>query len=111
MPYQLIVATMPEEAAPALAFKNWSLFSGHAQTPTLKTTTGIFWMSANAWLFDTRRALPDLVRLQHRALEYEIPLTLLVLPDETVRSLIISYPSSERLEAFLKQEGPKAPLS
>jgi hypothetical protein len=48
MPYQLVVATMPDEGAPALSFKNWGLFSGHAQTPTLKTTSGIFWMSSNA---------------------------------------------------------------
>ena len=103
MPYQLVVATMPDEGAPALAFKNWGLFSGHAQTATLKTTSGIFWMSANAWLFDTRRALPDLVRLQHRALEYDIPLTLLILPPEMLRSIIVSYPNSAPLEAFLKQ--------
>ena len=102
MPYQLVVATMPDEGAPALSFKNWGLFSGHAQTATLRTTRGIFWMSANAWMFDTRRALPDLVRLQHRALEYDIPLTLLILPDETVRSLMVSYPNSAPLEAFLK---------
>jgi hypothetical protein len=102
MPYQLVVATMPDEGAPALAFKNWGLFSGHAQTGTLKTTSGIFWMSANAWLFDMRRALPDLVRLQHRALEYDIPLTLLSLPDEMVRSVIVSYPHAAPLEAFLK---------
>ncbi len=102
MPYQLVVATMPDEGAPALSFKNWGLFSGHAQTATLKTISGIFWMSANAWLFDTRRALPDLVRLQHRALEYEIPLTLLILPAETVRSLIVCHPNSGPLEAFLE---------
>jgi hypothetical protein len=59
-------------------------------------------MSANAWVFDTRRALPDLVRLQHRALKYDIPLTLLILPDETVGSLMVSYPNSAPLEAFLK---------
>ena len=41
MPYQVVVATMPDEGSPALAFKNWGLFSGHVQTPTLKTTSGV----------------------------------------------------------------------
>ena len=53
-------------------------------------------------VFDTRRALHQLVRLQYRVLEDDTVLTLLILPDEMVRSLIVSYPNSAPLEASLK---------
>ena len=80
---------------------NWMTFHAVAKLDNLKELAGVFCIDETAWIFDTRRALPEFGLVTHQANDLHIQLYVFQFDSETLRSHVASYPRSEQLEKFL----------
>ena len=80
---------------------NWMTFHAVAKLDNLKELAGVFCVDETAWIFDTRRALPEFGLVTHQANDLHIQLYVFQFDGESLRSRVASYPRSEKLEKFL----------
>jgi hypothetical protein len=100
MPFMLVIVQSPDPYK-SVETKAWSSFQGYARLETLKEAEGVFYINDTAWIFDTKKTLPEYGLVIHQANEFHIQLFSFQLERETLRSHLASYPRSEKLEAFL----------
>ena len=67
----------------------------------LTQSEGVFPISETAWIFDIRKSLPAFSQVVYAAHRSQVQLYVFQLDDEAARSHVLSYPRSEKLEAFL----------
>ena len=79
----------------------WGSFWTSMGAKTLSESEGVFSIGENAWIFDTRTALPLYGRVIHVAHKSQIQLHVFPIDAETVLAHGASYPKSEKLEEFL----------
>lgn len=79
---------------------NWMTFHAGAKLDNLKELAGVFCIGETAWIFDTRRTLPECGLVTHQANELHIQLYIFQFDSESIQSHMASYPRSEKLERF-----------
>ncbi len=81
-----------------------SVFQSLANVADLKNSTGVFYISDMAWIFDTHKALREFALVTHLAIQKGIQLHVFRLDTESFQSHMASYPRSSKLEAFLASQ-------
>ncbi len=99
MAFMLVI--LPQPAFDQAAQLAWAGFHSVAGLGTLAESKGVFCISETAWIFDTKKALQKYAKLVHVADQQRIQLHIFPLDAESVLAHGVSYPQSEKLEAFL----------
>jgi len=100
MSFMLIIVQTPEMSKSA-EVATWQSFRAYAELERLGEGAGVFCLNDTAWLFDTRKALPECALVIHQAHKFHVQLFSFQLDSEALRSLAASYPRSKKLEDFL----------
>lgn len=100
MSFMLVIVQLPDQRKPA-DVTTWGSFQAYAKLDSLKEVAGVFCINDTAWIFDTKKSLPEYGLVVHRANEFHVQLFSFQLDDETLRSHVASSPQSEKLEGFL----------
>ena len=100
MSFTLVIATLPSEESQQELI-TWSSFLARAKIDALKHSAGVFYLSENAWLFDTTTALHLLGLVTYQAHELSIQIYTVQLDDETLFYRVGSHPPSSQLMNML----------
>jgi hypothetical protein len=100
MSFILVVIQYPHQQK-SEDMATWMSFQASAKLESLKDMAGVFCVNDTAWIFDTRTTLPEYGLVVHQAKHFRIQLFSFQLHSEALRSHVVSYPRSEKLEAFL----------
>ena len=100
MSFILVIVRHPDQEKSA-DMATWMSFRAHAKLESLKDVAGVFYINDTAWIFDTKTTLPEYGLVVHQAKEFHIQLFSFQLHSAALRSHVVSYPRSEKLEEFL----------
>ena len=100
MSFMLIMVQTPEMSKSAEG-ATWQSFRAYAELERLREVAGVFCINDTAWLFDTRKTLPECALVIHQAHKFHVQLFSFQLDSESLRSLVASYPRSKKMEDFL----------
>ena len=100
MSFMLIIVQTPEMSK-SDEIATWQSFRAYAELKHLREVAGVFCMNDTAWLFDTRKTLPECALVIHQAHKFHVQLFSFQLDSDSLRSLVASYPRSKKLEDFL----------
>lgn len=100
MSFMLVIVEIPDLNNHA-EVSRWQSFRAYAGLERLRETAGVFCINETAWLFDTRKTLPEYALVVHKASEFHVQLFSFQLESESLQSHLVSSPRSEKLEAFL----------
>lgn len=100
MSFILVIVRHPDQDKSA-DMATWMSFRAHAKLDSLKEVAGVFCINDTAWIFDTKKTLPEYGLVVHQAKEFHIELFSFQLHSEALRYHVVSSPQSKKLEEFL----------
>ena len=100
MSFTLVIVVHPDRQK-TMEVATWSSFQAHAKLDSLKKVAGVFYINDTAWIFDTRKSLPEYALVVHKANEFHVQLFSFQFDSESLQSHVVPCPRSEKLEAFL----------
>lgn len=100
MSFILVIVRHPDQDKSA-DMATWMSFQASAKLESLKEMAGVFCVNDTAWIFDSRTTLPEYGLVVHQAKHFRIQLFSFQLHSEALRSHVVSYPKSVKLEEFL----------
>ena len=100
MSFMLIIVQTPEMSKSA-EVATWQSFRAYAELERLREVAGVFCINDTAWLFDTRKTLPEYALVVHQANKFHVQLFSFQLDNGSLQSLVVSYPRSKKLAEFL----------
>jgi hypothetical protein len=100
MSFILVIVRHPDQDKSA-GMATWMSFRANAKLESLKDVAGVFCINDTAWIFDTKRTLPEYGLVVHQAKEFHIELFSFQLDSAALRSHIVASPQSNKLEEFL----------
>lgn len=101
MSFILAIVQRPPEDAPRAMRDAWIAFPEFAKVESLKSSDGVYRIGQNAWIFNSRKAIPEYGSVITQAHNYGLQLHIFHLDDKSLQSHIDSSPRSEDLEKFL----------
>lgn len=100
MAFILVVIQAPEMSKSS-EVATWQSFRAYAELERLREVAAVFCINDTAWLFDTRKTLPEYALVVHQANKFRVQLFSFQLDNGSLQSLVVSSPRSKKLGEFL----------